>query len=192
MKIAPQRPTAAPTPTEPKPTTSTASAAAPTAGWKPGAGAAHARAVTPEASEPSDTAARAALTGYATAAVSRALAEPGGSHPLLEQFGQGLGLGLGVLVTEALAAVPSWNTPVLDAKGQPATSIPGADKVGDHALLKRHQEVVGPQIAALVAKLEPGAVRDLLDGLAKGATAAPGTSYRLEAAAADLLHPGGS
>jgi hypothetical protein len=65
--------------------------------------------------------------------------------------------------------------------------VPGADRQGDHPLLKRHQEVVGPQIAALVATLEPGAVRDLLDGLARGATAAPGTSYRLEASAADLF-----
>jgi hypothetical protein len=102
-------------------------------------------------------------------------------HPLLTQFGKALGVGLGVVVTEALRAVPSWNTPVLGPDGQPATSIPGAVREGDVPLLKRHEEVVGPAVAALVNQLPDGAVKDLLSGFAQGATEAPGDSYRLEA-----------
>lgn len=67
-------------------------------------------------------------------------------HPLLSRFGEHLGMTLGVIITEALALKPSWNTPVLDAKGTPVKSIPGADRIGEHDLLKRHQEVVGPKI----------------------------------------------
>lgn len=108
-------------------------------------------------------------------------------HPLLARFGEHLGLGLGVIVTEALALLPKWNKPVVDAQGKQVASIPGADRVGNHALLARHQEVVGPRVTALVAKMPVGAVRDLVAGFGKGATAAPGTSYRLEAAISDMF-----
>jgi hypothetical protein len=108
-------------------------------------------------------------------------------HPALARFGEHLGLGLGVIVTEALALVPKWNKPVVDAQGKQVTSIPGAERVGDHAILARHQEVVGPKVTALVAKMPVGAVRDLLAGLGRGATQAPGTSYRLEAALSDMF-----
>ena len=139
-------------------------------------------------------AARQAVTAHATQAVTQVIAEhaPGATvsaqHPLLEKFGEALGMGLGVVVTEALALVPSWNKPLLDAKGKPVAGVEGAARIGDHDLRKRHEEVVGPQVSALVNKLAPGALHDLLEGLGKGATAAPGTSYRLEAAVSDLLH----
>ncbi len=135
-------------------------------------------------------AARQAVTAAATRAVSVAITAQDSQHPLLEKFGEGLGKALGVLVTEALAAVPSWNTPVLDASGKPTQHVEGADRIGNHDILKRHQEVVGPQIAALVEKMPPGAQHDLVDGLARGATEAPGDSYRLEARVADLLKKG--
>jgi hypothetical protein len=109
------------------------------------------------------------------------------AHPLLTKAGQDLGLALGVGVTEGLSLVPSWNQPVLDANGKPVASVPGAERIGDHDILKRHEEVVGPQLAALDQKLPPGALHDFIGGLATGATAAPGTSYRLEAHLSDAL-----
>ena len=84
---------------------------------------------------------------------------PAPAHPLLAKLGQGLRLTLGVGVTEGLALLPSWNQPVLDAQGKPVTSVPGAERIDDHDILKRHQEVVGPQLAALDAKIAPGAQR---------------------------------
>ena len=108
-------------------------------------------------------------------------------HPMVERFGEALGLGLGVIVTEALSVVPSWNKPVLDERGMPVASVEGATRTGQHDILQRHTEVVGPKVTALVDKLRPGMVHDLLEGFGKGATAAPGTSYRLEAAMEDLL-----
>jgi hypothetical protein len=109
------------------------------------------------------------------------------AHPWLAKAGQGLGLGLGVAVTEGLSLVPSWNKPVLDAQGKPVASVPGAERIGDHDILKRHQEVVGPQLAALDSKIAPGALHDFVGGLAAGATEAPGASYRLEAHLSDAL-----
>ncbi|MBS2028479.1 MAG: hypothetical protein JST54_11285 [Deltaproteobacteria bacterium] len=136
------------------------------------------------------TAARSKLTALATTAAAKTIVAQSQSaqpqapvtvqHPLLKQFGDALGMGLGVIVTEALALVPSWNTPVLGADGKPVNDVPGATRIGNHDILKRHEEVVGPQVAALVQKMPPGAVHDLLAGFAEGATAAPGTSYRLE------------
>ncbi len=137
--------------------------------------------------------ARRSLSALATQAVAKTIvvqsAAPKvpvtGQHPLLQDFGQALGMGLGVVVTEALRLVPSWNTPVLGADGQPAAQdVPGATRIGNNDILKRHEEVVGPQVSALVAKLPPGAVHDLLAGFASGATAAPGTSYRIDSALA--------
>ncbi|MBL9039081.1 MAG: hypothetical protein JNG84_11235 [Archangium sp.] len=134
---------------------------------------------------------RAATVKLATSAVVDVLTtatafKPSTKHPFLERFGETLGLGLGLIVTEALAAVPSWNTPVLDAKGKPVAEVAGAKRVGTHAIRKRHEEFVGPKVAALVEKMPPSALRDILDGFAQGATAAPGTSYRLESAFDDL------
>jgi hypothetical protein len=115
---------------------------------------------------------------------------PAPTHPILARIGQGLGLALGVGVTEGLSLVPSWNQPVLDASGKPVASVPGADRIGDHDILKRHQEVVGPQLGSLDSKIAPGALHDFVGGLAAGATEAPGASYRLEAHLSDALAGG--
>lgn len=136
---------------------------------------------------------REQLSSLATAAASQVASEHGpgsvvtGAHPLLEKFGEGVGLTLGVIVTEALALIPSWNAPLLDSAGKPVQSIEGAVRIGDHDLRKRHEEVVGPKIEAYVKTLPAGVVHDLLEGLAKGASDAPGTSYRLEAKIADMF-----
>jgi hypothetical protein len=138
---------------------------------------------------------RQALAGLATKAVAQTIVantnNPGATitsqHPLLQDFGDALGMGLGVIVTEALRAIPSWNQPVLGPDGKPVDSVPGATRIGNNDILKRHEEVVGPQVAALVAKLPPGMLHDLLQGFADGATAAPGASYRLESAIADTF-----
>jgi hypothetical protein len=66
--------------------------------------------------------------------------------------------------------------------GKPVASIPGAARLGNHDLLTRHQEVIGPKVTALVEKMAPGAIHDLLAGFGKGATEAPCASYRLESA----------
>ena len=137
--------------------------------------------------------ARRSLSGLASSAVAKTIAAHAETphakvtheHPLLEGFGKALGMGLGVIVTEALGVLPGWNKPVLGADGKPLKDIPGATRIGNHDLLKRHEEVVGPKVSALVAKLPPGLVHDLLAGFAEGATAAPGESYRLEAMIAD-------
>lgn len=109
-------------------------------------------------------------------------------HPMLARFGEHLGMGLGVIVTEALALVPKFNKPLLDGAGKPVTSIPGAERVGNHDILARHQEVIGPKVTAFVEKMKPGMIRDVLAGLGKGATEAPGASYRLESAISDMFH----
>jgi hypothetical protein len=130
------------------------------------------------------------LTKAASEAAAQAVHEGNPQHPLLEKFGEGMGKFLGVVVTEALALVPSWNKPVLDKDGKPVQHVDGADRIGDHDILKRHQEVVGPKIEAYVKTLAPGLIHDLLDGLGKGASAAPGISYRLEADIEDLAKKG--
>ena len=139
--------------------------------------------------------ARRSLSSLATTAVAKTIVAQSATpsvpvtsqHPLLQGFGQALGMGLGVVVTEALRLVPSWNTPVLGADGQPAQDVPGATRIGNNDILKRHEEVVGPQVSALVAKLPPGAVHDLLAGFAAGATAAPGESYKIDSMLTDAF-----
>lgn len=129
------------------------------------------------------------LTDAATKAATEAAVQGGEfNSPLLEKFGEHLGLALGVIVTEALSLSKEWNAPLKDASGRPVEHIEGADRVGGHDLRKRHQEVVGPKIEAVVEKLKPGIVHELLEGLARGASAAPGASYRIEAAVSDWLH----
>ncbi len=145
----------------------------------------------PTSSESADSrSARAELSQKATATVARVLAESPNEaaareHPALRKLGHALGLGLGVAVTKSLRFVPGWNDRLVDAKGNEVKSIPGATKVGNHPLRKRYEEVVGPKIQDLVEKLKPGAVHDLLEGLADGATQAPGATYRLEARLSD-------
>jgi hypothetical protein len=140
----------------------------------------------PTAEKSAGPAARQALTNLATNAVTDAVIS-GSHHPLVERFGESVGLALGVIVTEALSLSKEWNAPLTDANGQPLQHVDGADRIGDHPLRKRHEEVVGPLVEKYVAKLSPGIVHDLLEGFAKGATAGPGTSYRLEAAVSDAL-----
>jgi hypothetical protein len=108
-------------------------------------------------------------------------------HPLLHQLGYGVGLGAGVLVTDLLALVPSWREPLLDEHGQPVQQIPGAERIGDHDLEKRHQEVVGPQIDAYGDTLQDGWWRDLVEGVGAGATRAPGATYEADAKIQDGL-----
>jgi hypothetical protein len=123
------------------------------------------------------------------AAVSRVIEERqhGPKPGIAQQGGHALGVALGVIVTEALAAIPSWNTPVVDAKGAQVEQVPGAARIGDHPILKRHEEVVGPKVTAAVERIGPGVIHDLLAGVGIGATEAPGDSYRLEAHLADLI-----
>ncbi|MFL5320705.1 MAG: hypothetical protein ACJ790_13675 [Myxococcaceae bacterium] len=139
-----------------------------------------------------DNAARAKLSSAATSAVAKVLAEHTDpntvhDHPVLRGLGHALGLGLGVAVTEALRLVPGWNDRLVDSSGKDVTEIPGAKKQGDHPLRKRYEEVVGPKIQALVNDMKPGAVHELLQGLASGATEAPGATYRLDARLADMF-----
>lgn len=99
----------------------------------------------------------------------------------LHNLGEGIGMGAGVLVTELLAFVPGWNDELKNDDGSDVQSVEGADRIGDHELEKRHQQVVGPQIAESADDLEPGMWKDFLSGVGEGATDAPGASYRLEA-----------
>lgn len=128
------------------------------------------------------------LTAAATNAATEAAVQGDFQSPLLEKFGEHLGLALGVIVTEALALSKDWNAPLEGPNGKPVEHVEGADRVGNHALRKRHQEVVGPKIEKLVETMKPGVIHELLEGLARGASAAPGTSYRIEAAVSDWLH----
>src|ERR1700736_717489 len=104
---------------------------------------------TQSTSRPPLAEAKKALSAAATRSVAKAIVAKS-AHPLVEKFGEALGLGLGVIVTEALKVVPSWNQPVLDARGKPVRSVEGANRIGEHDILKRHEEVVGPKVSALV------------------------------------------
>lgn len=99
----------------------------------------------------------------------------------LHNVGEAFGMGAGFLVTELLALVPGWNDDLLDEDGQELSAVVGAQREGEHALEKRHQQVVGPQILDHAAGLDEGIWKDLLTGVGEGATAAPGASYRAEA-----------
>lgn len=99
----------------------------------------------------------------------------------LNNLGEGIGMGAGVLVTELLAFVPGWNDELKNEDGSDVQAVEGAERIGEHELEKRHQQVVGPQIAERAAELEPGMWKDFLTGVGEGATDAPGASYRLEA-----------
>ncbi|MFT3692463.1 MAG: hypothetical protein QM831_04930 [Kofleriaceae bacterium] len=124
----------------------------------------------------------------AQGAVGRVIADPHAAPTgVVATGGHALGVALGVIVTEALAAVPSWNTPVVDQKGAQVDEVPGAKRIGDHPILKRHEEVVGPKITAAIEGMSPGVIHDFLTGLGVGATEAPGDSYRIEAHLADLI-----
>ncbi len=109
------------------------------------------------------------------------------AHPMAAKAGHAAGKFVGEVVTEGLALIPGWNKPVLDDQGKPVKSVPGAERVGDHDIEKRHQEVVGPEITTLADRIPPGILHDFVAGFGDGATEAPGDSYRNEAAISDKL-----
>jgi hypothetical protein len=96
------------------------------------------------------------------------------------------GLAAGVSVTLALRFSPKWNAPIVE-QGEPITELPGAMRIGDHALRQRHREVAGPRISARAQAMPAGLLRDLVAGFGAGATAAPGATYRLEVMIEDQL-----
>ena len=106
-------------------------------------------------------------------------------HPFLKRIGDKIGLGLGILVTRALKHVSGWNEAVLDDAGNEVQSVPGAERVGNHTIEKRHMEYVGPIVLNYVKGLKPGRIRDFLQGFGEGAKRAPGETYRREVEAAD-------
>ena len=148
----------------------------------------------PKASAKSVTPAAAPKKSPAAAAKTEVSAPRGwiakAQQRALEKVGEAVGLGLGVVVTEGLRFAPGWDKPLLDSGGKPVKSVPGASRDGDYDIRKRHEEVVGPQLAEKAKGLKPGALHDFVEGLAEGATKAPGASYRLDAQLDHLLHPG--
>lgn len=96
------------------------------------------------------------------------------------------GFAAGVTVTVALRLSSKWNEPLV-VQGKPVDTIPGATRIGDHAIRRRHQEVVGPHITQRAQRMRPGALRDLVAGFGTGATTAPGATYRIEAKLEDRL-----
>jgi hypothetical protein len=100
--------------------------------------------------------------------------------PFLDTLSFTSGLVLGEAVTVALRYVPSWNKPVLGADGQPVPSVPGATRIGNAPIRERHKEVVGPLITEFASKLSNGFMKDMLEAFGRGATDAPGATYRKE------------
>lgn len=140
------------------------------------------------ATSPSDGQTATGASSFQTTPVRPATtpSAPASAHPLASRLGETLGMGLGLVVTEALSFSKDWNAPLRDATGQPVQSVPGAQRQGDHDILKRHQEVVGPKVSAFAEQLPEGWLHDFVQGLGQGATEAPGTAYRLEANWADM------
>jgi hypothetical protein len=77
--------------------------------------------------------------------------------------GEAFGFGAGVAVTGALAFDPNMNKQV---PGQP------------EGFQKRHEPLVGPKVASYANGLSPGPWKQFTTGVAEGATAAPGWSFR--------------
>ena len=100
----------------------------------------------------------------------------------LHNFGESLGLGAGMVVTDILDMVPGWNEALRDENGAPVQEVDGTKREGDLDLEKRHKKVVGPRIAAYAEGLEDGWWKDFMSGVGEGATEGPGESYRREAA----------
>ena len=93
----------------------------------------------------------------------------------------GLGLALGVIVTETLAVVPAANRRLTTPSGAPTPAIWGAQRIDGHDLRARHEAIIGPRILKLIDRLPPSALRELVAAFGAGASVAPGASYRLEA-----------
>jgi len=139
------------------------------------------------AGEPKPQAAGEPQAGAAAATGGAPAKKDAPAHPMAAKAGHAAGKFVGEVVTEGLALLPSWNKPVLDDQGKPVESVPGATRVGDHDIEKRHQEVVGPEISALADRIPAGILHDFVAGFGDGATEAPGDSYRNEAAVSDKL-----
>jgi len=98
----------------------------------------------------------------------------------LSKVGLAAGLATGVVVTVALRFSKKWDAPILEA-GRPVERIAGAERIAEHDIRERHQEVVGPRISASAQQMPPGPLQTLVAGFGAGATEAPGVTYRLEA-----------
>jgi len=105
----------------------------------------------------------------------------------VSKLGEAAGLVAGVAVTIALRSSHKWNEPIL-VDDKPVDQIPGANRIGNHTIRRRHKEVVGPKVSAHAERLEAGLLRELVSGFGIGATEAPGTAYRLEVKVEDRLH----
>lgn len=81
----------------------------------------------------------------------------------LHTAGEAFGFGAGVAVTGALAMSAKWRE---QSPGRP------------EGFERRHESVVGPKIANYANGLAAGPWKELTSGVAAGATAAPGWSYR--------------
>ncbi|MCC6810149.1 MAG: hypothetical protein IT381_22150 [Deltaproteobacteria bacterium] len=102
----------------------------------------------------------------------------------VDDIGYAGGLFVGEAVTLALSLVPPWNKPVVDARGAEVSAVPGAVRAdAAHPILARHEQVVGPQITDFAKTLSHGFWHDLVDAFGRGASDAPGATYRLEVAA---------
>jgi hypothetical protein len=83
------------------------------------------------------------------------------------------GLAAGVAVTLALRFSPKWNAPIIE-QGEPIMELPGATRVGDHALRQRHRELVGRRItvgpgrAGRADARAPGGLRRRCNGRTRG------------------------
>ena len=82
---------------------------------------------------------------------------------VLRSAGEAFGFGAGVAVTAGLALSSKWSQQV---PGQP------------DGFQKRHESVLGPRIARSAEGMSAGPLKELVGGVADGATAAPGWSYR--------------
>ncbi len=104
----------------------------------------------------------------------------------LSKVGVAAGLATGMAVTVALRFSKKWDAPILEA-GKPVERIAGAERIGEHDIRERHQEVVGPRISASAQQMAPGVFQTLVAGFGAGATEAPGMTYRWEAEADRFL-----
>ena len=103
-------------------------------------------------------------------------------YPLLSKMGEAAGIVAGVLVTLVLRLSPKWSKPA--KPGESATDGRPSKRFEFQA---RHEPVVGPRVSERASTMPPGMMRDLVNGFAQGATAAPGLTYELEVRLDKLL-----
>jgi hypothetical protein len=104
---------------------------------------------------------------------------PPSATEVIDEVGYTGGLLVGEAVTVALRFLPSWSKPVVDEAGKPVLQVPGASQVGDRPIEERHKQLVGPMITEFASTLSHGYLRDALEAFGRGATDAPGETYRL-------------